>query len=150
MDANETRHGMRDATRRWLVPVVLVVGGVLAGGTIAGGVASAASSSSGASGSASDAPHGPGAPPADVGHGPGETLLTGSTADEVTAAAEAAVPNATVLRVETDSEGSAYEAHMQKADGSVVTVKVDASFKVTSTENGFGGTARSPSSAGNA
>jgi hypothetical protein len=48
------------------------------------------------------------------------------------------VPGATVLRVETDSEGSPYEAHMQKSDGSIVTVKVDSNFKVTETIDGFG------------
>jgi len=72
-------------------------------------------------------------------HGPGETLLTGSTADKVTAAALDAVPGATVIRVETDSDGAEYEAHLQKADGSFVTVKVNANFDVTDTIDGFGG-----------
>ena len=77
--------------------------------------------------------------PATVEQGPGETLLTGDTAAKVTAAAKAAVPGATVIRVETDSGGSAYEAHMQKSDGTLVTVKLDKSFKVTATDTGFGG-----------
>ena len=47
------------------------------------------------------------------------------------AAAEAAVPGATVIRAETDAQGAAYEVHLKKADGSEVTVKLDASFKVT-------------------
>ena len=34
-------------------------------------------------------------------------------------------------RVENDAEGSPYEAHMTKSDGSRVTVKVDSNFKVT-------------------
>ena len=55
------------------------------------------------------------------------------------AAALAAVPGGTIIRVETDSAGSPYEAHMTKADGTQVTVKVDANFKVTGTEQGFGG-----------
>lgn len=76
--------------------------------------------------------------PATVAHGPGETLLTGATADKVKAAALAAVPNGTIIRVETDSQGSPYEAHVKKADGTYVTVKVDSSFKVTTTESGFG------------
>ena len=72
-------------------------------------------------------------------HGPGETLLTGTTADKVKAAALAAVPGGTIIRVETDSGGSPYEAHMTKSDGTQVTVKVDAGFKVTATEErGFG------------
>jgi hypothetical protein len=77
--------------------------------------------------------------PASVAHGPGETLLTGATAEKVKAAALAAVPNGTIVRVETDSAGSPYEAHVKKADGTYVTVKVDTSFKVTATESGFGG-----------
>ena len=62
-------------------------------------------------------------------------LLTGDTADKVKAAALAAVPGGTIERVENDAEGSPYEAHMTKADGSHVTVKVDASFNVTGIED---------------
>jgi hypothetical protein len=65
-----------------------------------------------------------------------ETLLTGDTAAKVRAAASAAVPGGTIERVETDAEGSPYEAHMTKSDGSQVTVKVDANFKVTNIESG--------------
>jgi hypothetical protein len=65
-----------------------------------------------------------------------ERLLTGETAAKVRAAASAAVPRGTIERVETDAEGSPYEAHMTKSDGSHVTVKVDANFKVTSVEAG--------------
>jgi ABC-type transport system substrate-binding protein len=72
-----------------------------------------------------------------VANGITETLLTGDTATKVTAAATAAVPGATIQRVENDAEGATYEAHMQKADGSLVTVKLDASFKVTSIEDGM-------------
>jgi hypothetical protein len=57
----------------------------------------------------------------------------------VKAAALAEVPGGAIIRVETDSAGSPYEAHVRKSDGSVVTVKVDKDFKVTSTESGFGG-----------
>ena len=69
---------------------------------------------------------------------PGEELLTGDTAARVKAAAEAAVTDGTVDRVETDAEGSAYEAHMTKADGTHVTVKVDESFSVTTVETDQG------------
>ena len=65
-----------------------------------------------------------------------EELLTGDTAEKVKAAALAAVPGGTIERVETDAEGSPYEAHMTKADGSRVTVKVDSNFTVTNVENG--------------
>jgi hypothetical protein len=71
-------------------------------------------------------------------NGPGKTLLTGTTAEKVKAAALEALPGGTIIRVETDSGGSEYDAHMTKSDGTQVTVKVDASFKVTSTEDGFG------------
>ena len=65
-----------------------------------------------------------------------EQLLTGDTAARVEAAAKAAHPGATVVRVETDAEGAAYEAHIRKADGTSATVKLDASFNVTGTETG--------------
>ena len=67
---------------------------------------------------------------------PGEKLLTGTTKDKVTAAARAKEPKATIERVETDAEGAAYEVHVTKADGSESTVKLDASFNVTSVEDG--------------
>jgi uncharacterized membrane protein YkoI len=67
------------------------------------------------------------------GPGAGETALTGTTADKVKAAALAKVPG-TVVRVETDN-GGVYEAHIRKADGTEVEVKVDKSFKVTATED---------------
>lgn len=66
-----------------------------------------------------------------------EQVLTGDAATKATAAAQAAVPGATVQRVENDAEGATYEAHMAKSDGSQVTVKMDASFKVTGTEDGM-------------
>jgi hypothetical protein len=71
-------------------------------------------------------------------NGKTETALTGDALTKVTAAAKAAVPGATVERVETDAEGATYEAHMTKSDGSVVTVKLDSSYKVTDTIDGMG------------
>ena len=65
-----------------------------------------------------------------------EQLLTGDTAARVEAAVKAANPEATVVRVETDAEGAAYEAHIRKADGTSATVKLDASFNITGTETG--------------
>ena len=72
--------------------------------------------------------------PRSGGPGAGETALTGDTADKVKAAALAKVPG-TVLRVETDN-GGVYEAHIKKADGTEVEVKVDKTFTVTGTEDG--------------
>ena len=98
-------------------------------------------------GAATSAPEGRGQRPAGAanhdpskgGHaanGITETILTGDDATKATAAAQAAVPDGTIERVETDAEGAAYEAHMAKADGSHVTVKMDSTFTVTSIEDG--------------
>jgi hypothetical protein len=120
---------------------ILASAGLLATGAVAGGIIGLTNVAGAATPSATATAAAPaGAPdPATVAHGPNETLLAGTTASKVAAAAKAAVPGATIIRVETDSEGSPYEAHMRKADGSYVTVKVDSNFKVTSIENGFGG-----------
>jgi hypothetical protein len=83
---------------------------------------------------------GPGHDPSQGGHqanGITEELLSGDNADKVTAAAKTAVPDGTIDRVETDAEGAPYEAHMTKADGSHVTVKVNSDFSVASIENGM-------------
>lgn len=69
--------------------------------------------------------------------GGGETLLTGDDAAAATAAAEDAVPGGTVMRVETDADGT-YEAHVITSDGTHVEVKMDSNFKVTSTEERTG------------
>jgi uncharacterized membrane protein YkoI len=71
-----------------------------------------------------------------VANGITEELLTGDTAEKVKAAALAAVPGGTIQRVENDAEGATYEAHVLDGDGNPVTVKLDASFEVTSTEDG--------------
>jgi hypothetical protein len=67
-----------------------------------------------------------------------EQLLTGDTADKVTAAAKAKEPNATIERVETDSDG-VYEAHMVRADGTHIIVQIGADFQVTNVIEGGGG-----------
>ena len=67
-----------------------------------------------------------------------EQLLTGETADKVTAAARAKEPDATIERVETDSDG-VYEAHMVRADGTRITVQVGADFQVTNVVEGGAG-----------
>jgi hypothetical protein len=118
---------------RWLIVSAAALGAAIGGA----GIANAATTGSSSTTTPSSAT--PAADPATLSHGPGETLLTGTTAEKVKAAALAAVPGATIIRVETDSAGSPYEAHLTKADGTRVTVKIDASFKVTSTEQGFGG-----------
>jgi hypothetical protein len=67
-----------------------------------------------------------------------EKTVTGADADRLKAAAEARVSGATAFRVETDGDGAAYEVHMKKADGTLVTVKFDSSFAITSVEDGMG------------
>ena len=65
-----------------------------------------------------------------------ETPLTRDTLAEVKAAAIGEVPNATIVRVETDADGhAAYEAHILKADGTPATVYVDKQFDVVSVES---------------
>jgi hypothetical protein len=134
-----------------------VVGGALAACTLLGGGVGAAlmngtanaqtsTSTTAAPSTAAPPQQAPpnGQPPANfdptkgghVANGVTETLLTGDTAEKVKAAALAAVPGGTIQRVENDAEGSPYEAHVTKADGTEVTVKVDSNFKVTGTEDG--------------
>jgi hypothetical protein len=67
-----------------------------------------------------------------------ETLLTDGNADKVKKAALDKVPGSSVIRVETDAEGSPYEAHLRKSDGSLTTVKVNKQFEATKVEDGFG------------
>ena len=67
-----------------------------------------------------------------------EKALSTADAATVTAAALKAVPGGTVYRVETDAGDGEYEAHMTKADGTEVTVKLDADFAVTGVEDGMG------------
>jgi len=119
--------------------------GAVALGLAAGsyGVASAASGSgtdsssgSSASSSSSSSSSAPSAQTPWGGQRSDETLLTGDTRAKVLAAAEAKVPNATIVRVETDADGhAAYEVHLIKADGTPATVYVDTSFAVVSVES---------------
>lgn len=63
-----------------------------------------------------------------------KNALTGAIADEVTAAAQAAVPGGTVDRVEQD--GSGYEAQVTDADGNEVEVHFDQDMNVGEIEQG--------------
>lgn len=66
---------------------------------------------------------------------PDEHLLTGDTAAAGGAAALAEYPDATIIRIESDSDG-VYEAHLTTAAGDRVTVEVDGDFAVTGEEAG--------------
>ena len=155
METNETPEAVgrtapaRNWKRSWLATGALAAGLAVGAAGIAGAAtgSGASSSSTGNSSAASSAPAAPAAgqpptgmpDPATMSHGPGETLLTGDNATKATSAALAAVPGATIVRVETDSHGGGvYEAHLKKSDGTYVTVAMDSSFKVTSTHQGFG------------
>ncbi len=59
------------------------------------------------------------------------TPLDEATAAQVTAAAEAAVPGGTVLKVEAEDDG--YEAHVMGTDGIEVEVYFDQDFAVLKT-----------------
>jgi len=120
--------------RRWVATAAVAVG--LAVGVA--GVASAVSHSSSNQSPGNQHRDGAAGEPGNRRPRPGETLLTGTTAAKVKAAALAKVPGATVIRVETDSAGSPYEAHLRKTDGSYVTVKVNDAFTVTAVQSGFG------------
>ena len=133
------------SVRKALIGGALVAAAVTSGAVGASLFGTADAQSSGSTSTTAPA-QAPGTPPpggqfdpAKGGHvganGAKEELLTGDTAEKVKAAALAAVPGGTIQRVETDAEGSPYEAHMTKSDGSRVTVKVDSSFKVTNIEN---------------
>ncbi len=102
--------------------------------TNSAGTSNLVASTSNGSGSNSAPPD-----PATVTHGPNETLLAGTDLQKADAAAQAAVPGATIIRAETDSSGAApYEVHMKKTDGSYVTVELDSNFNVVKTISGFG------------
>jgi hypothetical protein len=134
------------ALARWGRPGAFAAAGLVAGGLLAGSLSASADetgspTADGSDGYAATAPSqsGPG-----VGSGNGdpsqpqrsdEELLTGTTADKVQAAALKKYPGATVIRIETDSDG-VYEAHLSTADGQPVTVEVDKTFTVTGTEQG--------------
>jgi len=139
----------RRGWRSWGGRAALAVGGMLVGGVLAGTLAASAADNNavadqsgayGAPGYGGPGRQG-GGPRGNVDESksqrPDEQLLTGDTAAKVKAAALAKYPGATVLRVETDSDG-VYEAHLTTSNGQRVTVEVDKSFKVTGEESGPG------------
>jgi uncharacterized membrane protein YkoI len=137
------RRGSRTA-----VAVALVAAGALGGGVLAGTLSASADTATGTSsaaasqyGAATDTQgrkagganaHGSASVRSD------EKELTGTDAEKAKAAALAAVPGGTVYRVETDAGDGEYEAHMTKADGTEVTVKLDANFAVIEVQDGMG------------
>jgi hypothetical protein len=130
--------------RRWGGRAALAVGGLLVGGVLVGTLTASAANTTSAGTADQSVVYGASGgqrPQGNVDESksqrPDEHLLTGETANKVRAAALARFPGATVLRVETDSDG-VYEAHLTTTGGRRVTVEVDKSFKVTGEEAGPG------------
>jgi hypothetical protein len=116
-----------------------VVAGAIIGGTVLSGAATTTPSAPSSSGSTAAAPNKAPAPNRQSTPVRGdEKSVTADQAAKLRAAALKAVPGGTVYRVETDGDGAAYEAHMTKADGSLVTVKFDANLAVTAVQDGMG------------
>jgi uncharacterized membrane protein YkoI len=111
---------MFETTKKTLVALGLIGAFGAGGAALAGAATKAKSSSAGTS---------------TTEQRPAQTQLTGDTAAKVKAAAEAKVPGGTVLRVEEGGpSGSAYHAHVRKADGTEVVVLVNSSFEATAVQ----------------
>lgn len=123
---------MNDRLKNILLSVSALTAFALGGAAIAG-----AASGNDSAGSSAAATTQSNAPPQGLGpQRSDETLLSGDTAEKVTAAAKAELPKARIERVETDADGHAkYEAHVQKSDGSQATVYVNDNFEVVSVES---------------
>jgi hypothetical protein len=144
----------RRRTGRLAAGAGLLAAGAIAGGVLAGTLSASAdttptpssTSSSPAQGNSdTQAPSGQSGRrgPGGAHHGSSpvrddEKALSTADAAKVTAAALKAVPGGTVYRVETDAGDGEYEAHMTKADGTEVTVKLGSDFAVTKVEDGMG------------
>jgi len=154
MNYHETEAADGRSARRWGTGAALVAAGLAGGVIIAGAMGAAANaattspSPAATSGTTGGATGGSGATGTMPQHPTGdqskpqrsdESLLTGDTAAKVTAAALAKYPNATVQRVETDSDG-VYEAHIVTTAGDWIIVQVGKDFTVTGTQQpGMGG-----------
>jgi hypothetical protein len=121
---------MKGKLKNSVVVVASITALALGGAAIAG---AASSSGSKASRATAQSAHSGGLPPQRA----DEQLLTGDTASKVRALALDRVSDGTIERIETDADGNAaYEAHMRKADGSMVTVYVSKSFDVVAVRSG--------------
>jgi hypothetical protein len=152
-DSTNTGGSRNGRRKRWVGAVSLLAAGAISGGVLASTLsASAASSTSAASGTTASAAGGSAArSPAPGGAQPvrsDEKSVSSATAATLRAAALKAVPGGTVYRIETDAGDGVYEAHMKKADGSLVTVKFDKNLKVTQVESGMGAGDPAPASPG--
>jgi hypothetical protein len=137
----------RMGRRAWVRSTALIGTGLVAGGILAGTLtATAADTGTTAADSTSSSTGQDPDQDGDGDHGgPGngdpsqpqrsdEQLLTGDTATKVTDVVTAKYPDATIERVETDSDG-VYEAHIVNADGTHLTVQVGKDFAITGTDS---------------
>jgi hypothetical protein len=117
-------------TKKMLAAGALVLAGFGGGAALA--VSGSASAADDTSTSSSTSPQSSSA----RGHA-GETPLTGTTKAKVKAAALDKYPGASIVRLETDSDG-VYEAHVTTKAGDDVIVQVNKAFTVTGTQTGGG------------
>ena len=111
----------------WTRPIGIGAAGLLAGLVLAGSLTASAADSDTSDESSRTTTTAPAQP------GGGEEALTGDTAQKVEAAVLGEYPGATIVRLETDSDG-VYEAHLMTATGERMTVEVDEDFTVTGAE----------------
>jgi spermidine/putrescine-binding protein len=133
---------MRDTTEVLMKSTKARAAGLLAAGAITGGILAGTLSANAATGDSSTdaATTASTAPAAARGSAPvrsDESAVGDSLAAALTEKAEAKT-GGSVVRVETDAGDAAYEAHVQKTDGTVVTVKFDSDGNITAVENGMG------------
>jgi hypothetical protein len=127
----------------WVAAAALFTGGVIGGGVLAGTLSASAAGNTAGSSTTSSTAAASTAPPAGPARSSSpvrsdEKAVSASMAATLRAAALKAVPGGSVYRIETDAGDAAYEAHMTKADGRLVTVKFDKNLKVTKVESGMG------------
>jgi hypothetical protein len=133
---DEIESASRNPWRSRGAAAALVAGGLLAGGVLASSLAATAATPTPTGTSSSPTAADPNATRDESkSQRSDETLLTGTTATKVRAAALAKYPGATIQRVETDSDG-VYEAHLVTAAGQRVTIEVGKTFAVTGEEAG--------------
>jgi hypothetical protein len=127
---------MNEKTRKIGIAAAIGVAGVLAGGVLAGTLSASAESSAAPAATGYGVPANPDNPTGDPSKPlrSDEKLLTGTTKEKVTAAVTKKYPNATIQRVETDSDG-VYEAHVVNG-GTEMIVQVGKDFTITGTQTG--------------
>jgi hypothetical protein len=136
---NNAQSGRRHRSFGWRQTAGLIAAGVVVGGIGASTLsATAATPSAGSSSTAAAAPAAPGNNRSSTPVRSDEKAVSAADAATLKAAALKAVPGGSVYRIESDAGDATYEAHMTKADGTLVTVKFDKNLAVTAVEDGMG------------